>query len=145
MATKTGATRKTKSKASNRELIDTGRDKRFVRRDGKGQFKESDDVGKSIAQDRRRKATKAAKSGRGDRGDRSRMACVAPHHVPSGLEARATWHGLPALTPSRPVSRSSTAQACALTQVSAILFISLPGAARRSQSPRRSPWRWSPS
>ncbi|MGZ8409350.1 MAG: hypothetical protein ACXWVS_05425 [Hyphomicrobium sp.] len=28
-----------------RELIDTGTDKRYVRRDEKGQFKESDDVG----------------------------------------------------------------------------------------------------
>ena len=31
-----------------RELIDTGTDKRFVRRDKQGQFKESDDVGKSL-------------------------------------------------------------------------------------------------
>jgi hypothetical protein len=42
--------------ASKRELIDTGRDKRFVRRDQKGQFKESDDVGRSLSQDVRRKA-----------------------------------------------------------------------------------------
>lgn len=28
-----------------RELIDTGTDKRYVRRDGRGQFKESDDAG----------------------------------------------------------------------------------------------------
>src|SRR5690242_5821079 len=32
-----------------RELIDTGRDKRYVRRDSRGQFKESDDVGRSLA------------------------------------------------------------------------------------------------
>ena len=31
-----------------RELINTGRDKRYVRRDEKGQFHESDDVGKSL-------------------------------------------------------------------------------------------------
>ena len=36
-----------------RELIDTGSDKRFVRRDKKGQFKESEDVGKSLAQDQK--------------------------------------------------------------------------------------------
>ena len=34
-----------------RELIDTGRDKRFVRRDERGQFKESDDVGRSLSKD----------------------------------------------------------------------------------------------
>lgn len=32
-------------KKSDRELIDTGTDKRFVRRDDEGRFKESDDVG----------------------------------------------------------------------------------------------------
>jgi hypothetical protein len=55
-----------------RELIDTGTDKRFVRRNKKGQFKESDDVGRSLASDRRRKAKTKAKSGQGDKGDRSR-------------------------------------------------------------------------
>jgi hypothetical protein len=34
-----------------RELIDTGADKRYVRRDAKGQFKESDDQGRSLARD----------------------------------------------------------------------------------------------
>ena len=55
---------------SKRELIDTGADKRYVRRDEKGQFKESDDVGKSLAADRRQKAKTEVKSGQGDRGDR---------------------------------------------------------------------------
>jgi hypothetical protein len=53
-----------------RELIDTGTDKRFVRRDDEGQFSESDDVGRSLAADRRRKAKTEAKPGEGDRGDR---------------------------------------------------------------------------
>jgi len=53
-----------------RELIDTGTDKRYVRRDENGRFKESDDVGRSLAQDVRTKAKTAAKSGQGDRGDR---------------------------------------------------------------------------
>ena len=53
-----------------RELIDTGTDKRYVRRDKKGQFKESDDVGRSLAGDRRQKAKTKAKKGEGDRGDR---------------------------------------------------------------------------
>jgi len=53
-----------------RELIDTGTDKRFVRRDKQGQFKESDDVGRSLAADRRQKAKAKAKPGHGDKGDR---------------------------------------------------------------------------
>jgi hypothetical protein len=45
------AKRKTVSKSGNasaakRELIDTGTDKRFVRRNAGGRFKESDDMGK---------------------------------------------------------------------------------------------------
>lgn len=53
-----------------RELIDTGTDKRYVRRDEQGQFRESDDVGKSLAADVRKKAKTVAKPGQGDRGDR---------------------------------------------------------------------------
>jgi hypothetical protein len=55
-----------------RELINTGTDKRFVRRDGKGQFKESDDVGRSLSADRRKHAKTVSKPGQGDRGDRKR-------------------------------------------------------------------------
>ena len=54
-----------------RELIDTGTDKRFVRRDEEGQFSESDDVGRSLAQDVRKDAKAKVKSGHGDKGDRS--------------------------------------------------------------------------
>jgi len=53
-----------------RELIDTGTDKRFVRRDDQGRFKESDDVGRSLAQDVRKQSKTVAKKGQGDRGDR---------------------------------------------------------------------------
>lgn len=60
----------TKKASSKRKLINTGTDKRFVRRDKQGQFKESDDVGKSLAGDRRRKAKTTAKAGQGDKGDR---------------------------------------------------------------------------
>jgi hypothetical protein len=57
--------------ASNRELIEpTPGDKRYVRRDAKGRFKEVEDVGRSLSQDRKRKAKKTAKKGQGDRGDR---------------------------------------------------------------------------
>jgi hypothetical protein len=56
--------------AGKRELIDTGTDKRFVRRGSAGKFSESDDVGRSLAQDRKQKASTKAKKGHGDRGDR---------------------------------------------------------------------------
>ncbi len=55
---------------SKRELIDTGTDKRYVRRDENGRFKESDDQGRSLAQDVRKHATTKAKPGEGDKGDR---------------------------------------------------------------------------
>jgi hypothetical protein len=56
--------------ARKRELIDTGTDKRFVRRDEKGRFKDVVDVGKSLSQDRKRKAKTVSKPGHGDKGDR---------------------------------------------------------------------------
>jgi hypothetical protein len=58
---------------SKRELIDTGTDKRYVRRDSKGQFKESDDQGRSLSQDVRREAKTKVKPGQGDRGDQKRQ------------------------------------------------------------------------
>ena len=61
-----------KESKSHRELIDTGTDKRFVRRDEKGQFKEVDDVGRSLTRDRQQKAKTTVKSGQGDRGDQKR-------------------------------------------------------------------------
>jgi hypothetical protein len=60
----------TKRTAAKRELINTGTDKRYVRRSKGGQFKESDDVGKSLTADRRKKAKTKVKSGQGDKGDR---------------------------------------------------------------------------
>ena len=57
--------------ANKRELIEPNKgDKRLVRRDDKGRFSESDDLGKSLAQDVRRKAKTESGSGQGDRGDR---------------------------------------------------------------------------
>lgn len=53
-----------------RELIDTGTDKRFVRRDKEGKFKESDDVGRSLAQDQKLDSKTKPKRGEGDKGDR---------------------------------------------------------------------------
>jgi hypothetical protein len=64
--------KRTTRRSSKRELINTGRDKRYVRRDVKGRFNESDDVGRSLAADRRKKAKTVSKPGQGDRGDRKR-------------------------------------------------------------------------
>ena len=59
-------------KKSDRELIDTGTDKRYVRRDDKGRFDESDDTGRSLAQDVKKHAKTTVKSGQGDRGDQKK-------------------------------------------------------------------------
>jgi hypothetical protein len=67
MATKTKSTKRGSGK---RESIKPNGDARYVRRDGQGQFRESDDVGRSQRQDRGRKAKTKVKSGYGDRGDR---------------------------------------------------------------------------
>jgi hypothetical protein len=58
------------SMAGKREEIDTGSDKRYVRRDEQGQFDESDDQGRSLSQDQRREAETDSGKGQGDRGDR---------------------------------------------------------------------------
>ena len=71
MPTKSTAKKSARS-SGKRELINTGTDKRYVRRDKAGQFKESDDQGKSLAADRRKKAKTVSKAGQGDRGDRKR-------------------------------------------------------------------------
>ena len=55
--------------SSERELVDTGTDKRYVRRDEEGKFRESDDQGRSLAQDRRRDAETKKPRNQGDRGD----------------------------------------------------------------------------
>jgi hypothetical protein len=75
MATKKRAKRarqkssKRKKTAAKRTLIAPKGDKRYVRRNTKGRFKESDDVGKSLASDRRKRAKTKAKRGQGDKGD----------------------------------------------------------------------------
>jgi len=57
---------------SKRELIDTGRNKNFVRRDEKGRFDEEVDVGRSLTADRRQHSKKTVPPGQGDRGDQKR-------------------------------------------------------------------------
>jgi hypothetical protein len=58
--------------AGKRELIAPNGDKRYIRRDEKGRIKESDDVGRSLAADRRTKAKTVAKKGQGDRCDQAK-------------------------------------------------------------------------
>lgn len=59
-----------RSNTGKRETIAPNGDKRYVRRDEAGRFTESDDVGRSLSQDRKRTAKNDAKPGHGDRGDR---------------------------------------------------------------------------
>ena len=56
--------------AGKRELIAPKGDKRYTRRNSRGQFSEQDDVGRSLTRDRATKAKTRAKKGQGDKGDR---------------------------------------------------------------------------
>jgi hypothetical protein len=74
---------------SARELIDTGNGKRYVRRDEKGQFEKSVDVGKSLAADQRTKAKTVAKKGRA-------IAEIASKLSRLGHKVRSySFHGFP--------------------------------------------------
>jgi hypothetical protein len=56
-----------------RETIEPHKgDKRYVRRNDKGEFGKEVDVGKSLAADRRQHAKTEVKPGQGDRGDQKR-------------------------------------------------------------------------
>jgi hypothetical protein len=60
-----------KKAAGRRELIDTGTNKLFARRNERGtSFKKVVDAGKSITRDKRTKAKRKVPSGQGDKGDR---------------------------------------------------------------------------
>jgi hypothetical protein len=59
-----------KKATGRRTLVNTGTDKRYVRRRADGTFKESDDVGRASVADRRTKAKTKSRKGHGDRGDR---------------------------------------------------------------------------
>ena len=59
--------------AKKRELLDTGTDKRYIRRDDKGRFtKDQVDVGRSLAADQRQRSKGTSKPGQGDKGDRKK-------------------------------------------------------------------------
>lgn len=58
-----------------RELLDTGTDRRYIRRDDKGRFTQDQvGVGRSLAADRRQGSKNSAKPGQGDKGDRPTKA-----------------------------------------------------------------------
>lgn len=102
MAKKRTAAKGGRRRAAKRELINTGTDKRFVRRGPAGRFKESDDVGKSLAADRRRKAKTRAKRGRATKA--------------IGERTSARVSDVPAVRPSRGSDKAATleriARAC---------------------------------
>ena len=60
-----------KKSTGKRTLVAPKGDKRYVRRSSTGQFSESDDVSKSLSQDKKQKAKNSSKPGYGDKGDRS--------------------------------------------------------------------------
>ena len=74
--TKTTAKRTAKKAAkkstSRRELLRTGTDVRYAKRDAAGQWSEMDDVGRSQRADRVRKTKTTVPSGLGDQGDQKR-------------------------------------------------------------------------
>jgi hypothetical protein len=63
-----------KATKSHRELIEPGKDKRFVRRNEKGEFDDVVDVGRSLANDRKQEAKHKVPPGQGDRGDQKRRS-----------------------------------------------------------------------
>ena len=58
-----------KKASGKRTTIAPRGDKRYVKRDAKGQFKESDDAGRSLSQDVKRHAKTKVNPGYGDKGD----------------------------------------------------------------------------
>lgn len=66
-----------KKSSGKRELIEPNGDKRYIRRNEKGQIKESDDQGRSLSQDIRKKAKTKVKPGNGDKGDQAKKKTAA--------------------------------------------------------------------
>ena len=60
---------KSNKTSGKRTLIEPKGDKRYIKRDEKGQIKESDDQGKSLSQDVKQAAKNKVKPGYGDQGD----------------------------------------------------------------------------
>ena len=71
-ASKTTSTRTATRASGKRELLKTGTDVRYAKRDSSGRWTEMADVGRSQRADRARQARTAVTSGHGDEGDRPR-------------------------------------------------------------------------
>ena len=67
-----------KKSTAKRSTVAPRGDKRFVRRDERGRFTESDDAGRSLSRDRKQTAKKKVKSGYGDKGDQAPRKSGAP-------------------------------------------------------------------
>ncbi|MEP6937785.1 MAG: hypothetical protein ABI871_06925 [Chthoniobacterales bacterium] len=64
-------------KTSKRTIIEPHKgDKRYVRRNKKGEFKSEVNVGRSLSADKKRTAKKTVPKGQGDRGDTKRGGSV---------------------------------------------------------------------
>lgn len=71
------AVKKTASKGTGkRTLIAPNDDKRYVKRNEKGQITESDDQGRSLSQDGKQTSKTTVKPGYGDRGDQPKKSAV---------------------------------------------------------------------
>lgn len=68
-ATKNSVKKTAKKTDGRRELLRTGSDTRYAKRDAGGQWTEMDDVGKSQRADKARKAKTTVPPGYGDKGD----------------------------------------------------------------------------
>lgn len=78
MAKSTGKPAPKKAGKGKRTLIEPNGDKRYIKRNEKGQITESDDQGKSLSQDVRKTAKKKVKPGYGDQGDQPAKKAAAP-------------------------------------------------------------------
>ncbi len=66
-----------KKSSGKRTLISPNNDKRYIKRNEKGQIKESDDQGKSLSQDVKKSAKNKVKPGYGDQGDQPQKKAAA--------------------------------------------------------------------
>jgi hypothetical protein len=73
-ATKKSVKKTAKKSVGRRELLRTGTDARYAKRDAGGHWTEMDDVGKSQRADKARKAKTVVSSGYGDQGDQKTPA-----------------------------------------------------------------------
>ena len=91
--------------SSKRELIEPNKgDKRYVRRSAGGQFKEVDDVSRSLSADARRKAKTVVKKGQGDKGDAAPSASKRGAKKSGGRKAGAA---------ARPAKKSAAKKSAA--------------------------------